>query len=345
MKYLNLTKQLTAFSLAALLFTSCDKAKTTEPLGDAGKTYVTILQGGSPATLIKDPVDFVPVSTTLTKGIIDIRRLLATNADLNKTMIVTVKDDTAAVRAANSAYVQFPTSLYSLVLSDGVTKAGGQGGTFTVTFKPGEFAKQIYITVPDPTQLNPSALYALGFTITTADAGGTISSAKSVVVEVGAKNNWDGKYAVTGPMVDALNGTLIQWNNPALAGDPFPAANGGAWELHLITTSATQCLMFDNTIWKDYFHPILNGGANSGYGTFSLVVNFNPANNTISSVTNKYAPAGNTRQAALDPSGVNAVQGNRDILIKYFMLQPSLVPAPPNVRVTFDEKWAFKGSR
>ena len=137
MKYLNLTKQLTAFSLAALLFTSCDKAKTTEPLG-AGKTYVTILQGGSPATLIKDPVDFVPVSTTLTKGIIDIRRLLATNADLNKTMIVTVKDDTAAVRAANSAYVQFPTSLYSLVLSDGVTKAGGQGGTFTVTFKPGE---------------------------------------------------------------------------------------------------------------------------------------------------------------------------------------------------------------
>jgi len=205
----------------------------------------------------------------------------------------------------------------------------------------------VYITIPNATLFNPSALYGLGFTITTADAGGKISTQKSVVIEIGAKNDYDGRYAVTGPMNDIVNPLLIQWNN-SLAGisDPFCAANGGAWELHLITSGATQCLMFDNTIWGDKFHPIWASPGNSGYGSFSLVVNFNPANKTITSVTNFYGqPAGNTRSAELDPSGVNAVQGNKDILIKYFMKQPSSVPTPPNIRTSFDEKWKYVGPR
>ena len=346
MKYFKITKQIAALGLAAFLFSSCDKVETTAPLGDAGQTLVTILQGGSPAVVIKDPVDFVPTPKTLTKGVIDIRREVPNATALAQTMTVTIKDDTAAVRAANPAYVQFPTSLYTLTLSDGVTKVGGQGGTFTVVFKPGEFAKQIYINVPNATLLNPSALYALGFTITTADAGGKISAAKSVVVEVGAKNPWDGVYAVTGPMTDLVNPLLVQWNN-SLAGitDPFCSAHGGAWELHLITTGATTCTMFDNTIWGDFFHPIWATPGNSGYGSFALVINFNPSNNTVSSVTNYYGqPAGNTRSAALDPSGVNAVQGNKDILIKYFMIQTNQ-PTGTGPRTKFDEKWEYVGPR
>lgn len=346
MKYINLTKQLGALSLMALLFSACDKVKTTAPLGDAGSTFVTILQGGSPAVVIKDPVSFVSTPYTLTKGVIDIRREIATNADLNKTMVVTIKDDTAAVRAANSGYLQLSPAFYSLTLSDGITKTGGQGGTFTVTFKPGEFAKQIYITIPNATLLNPSALYGLGFTVTTADAGAKIATAKSVVVEVGAKNDWDGVYAVTGPMTDYVNPLLVQWNNSLAAiSDPFCDAHGGAWELHLITTGATQCAMFDNTIWGDFFHPIWATPGNSGYGSFALLVNFNPSNNTVSSVINKYGqPASNTRSAAIDPSGVNAVQGNKDILIKYFMIQTNQ-PTGTNPRTAFNEKWEYVGPR
>ena len=259
-------------------------------------------------------------------------------------MIVTVKDDTAAVRAANPGYLRMPSSWYSVTVD--AVKPTVIGGSYTFTFKPGEFAKELYINIPNATLLDPSSLYAFGFTITTADAAGKISTQKSVVVEIGAKNNYDGRYAVTGPLVDALNADLVQWNKPTFA-DPFPQANGGAWELHLITAGAATCNMFDNTIWGDKFHPlnVVSSGGNSGYGTFSLIVNFNPANNAISSVSNFYAPAPNTRQAVLDPSGVNAVQGNKDILIKYFMLQPSLVPAPPNIRVTFDEKWKYIGPR
>jgi hypothetical protein len=339
MKYLTLTKHLIVLAFVALAFSACDKADTVTPLGDQGTTLVKIIGAGSPANVVKKPVDFLPTPTKLL--VVQLRRDIPNETELNKTMVVTVKDDTAAVTAIGAGYVQLPTAWYTLQTSG--VKTGGQGGTFSFTFLPGEYSKEIYVTIPNATLFNPSSLYGLGFTITTADAGSKISTEKSVVIEIGAKNEYDGVYAVTGPMVDLTGSPFTQWNNPAIAG--FPAANGGAWELHLITTGATQCVMYDNTIWGDIFHPMLNAGANSGFGTFALLVNFNPATKAVSSVTNYYAPAPNTRQAVLDPSGVNAIQGNKDILIKYFMLQPSVVPAPPNVRITFDEKWKYIGSR
>ncbi|MBS1512419.1 MAG: hypothetical protein JST86_16355 [Bacteroidetes bacterium] len=337
-------KYAAALGMTAFLFSSCDKAEVTPPLGDAGQTWVKILQGGTPAAIIKDPIDFVAIPKTLTKGVIDIRRDVPTNAALNTTMTVIIKDDTAAVTAANNNYVKFPTSLYTLTLSDGVTKVGGEGGTFTVVFKPGEFAKQIYINVPDPTALDPSALYGLGFTITAADDGAKIANAKSVIVEVGAKNPWDGEYAVTGPMVDAVNPALVQWNGQADATD-FSNAHGGAWQMHLITIGATQCACFQPDLYGDYYHPIYTGTGTSAYGGFALVVNFDAANNSIANVVNYYGqPSSNTRSAQLDPSGINAVQGNKDILIKYFMIQTNQ-PTGNNPRTMFDEKWEYVGPR
>lgn len=329
-------------AMSSLIFTACDKAKVATPMGDAGQTLVKILGGGTPSAVAKRPVDFVATPSTVLA--IELRRDIASETELNKTMIVTVKDDTAAVRATDPGYLRMPSAWYTIQTD--ATKPSTVGGNYTFTFKPGEYAKEVYITIPNATLLDPSSLYAWGFTITTADANGKISTQKSVVVEIGAKNNYDGVYAVTGPVVDDLNSDLVQWNNPAFP-DPFPQANGGAWELHLITSGAAQCLMFDNTIWGDYFHPlkVVSTNGNSGYGTYALKVNFNPANNAISSVSNIYAPAANTREAALDPSGVNAVQGNKNILIKYFMLQPSLVPTPPNIRVRFDETWKYIGPR
>ncbi len=329
--------------LSGAIFTSCDKIKNVTPTTTEGGNFVKILKGGADTPIVKNPIDFVATSKTLLA--IDVRREVPNATELNKTVVVTVKDDTTAVKLKNPAYLQFPTAWYTLS-GDGV-KTGGQGGTFTFTFKPGEFAKQVYITIPNATLLNPSALYGLGFTITSSDAGTKIIN-KSLVMEIGAKNSYDGRYAVTGPMTDVVAPTLVQWNNnnaTTPVSDPFCTANGGAWELHLITTGAAQCVMFDNTIWGDFFHPILSAGAHSGYGSFALVVNFNPSNNTVSSVTNYYGqPAGNTRSAALDPSGVNAVQGNRDIIIKYFMIQTNQ-PTGTSPRTTFNEKWAYVGSR
>ena len=361
MKYLKLTKNLAAIAVVSLIFVACKKPILSTPLGDAGKTLVKILGGNTPAGVAKMPVDFVNTPTRLL--VVQLRRDIPNETELNKTMIVTVKDDTAAVRVANPAYLHLPTAWFT-VQTDGV-KTGGQGGTWTFTFKPGEYAKEIYITIPNATLMSPSSLYGLGFTVMTADQGAKLSTQKSIVIEIGAKNNYDGIYAVTGPMVDLTNATLIQWNNPAISG--FPAANGGAWEAHLVTSGASTVFQVDQTIWGTCGHPILSGAANSGWGNFGLVVNINPATGSITTVHNYYgdpsyggptalgnpqlgsgAPnysASNTRRAVLDPSGVNAVQGNRNIIIKYFMLHPSVVPAPPNIRVTFDELWKYIGPR
>jgi hypothetical protein len=352
MKYLKLTKSIAAIALLSLIFVACKKATVSTPLGDAGQTLVKILGGATPSAVAKMPVDFVNTPTKLL--VVELRRDIPNETELNKTMIVTVKDDTTAVTAANPAYIQLPIAWFT-VQTDGV-KTGGQGGTWTFTFKPGEFSKEIYVTIPNATLLDPSSLYGIGFTVLTADAGAKLSTQKSVVIEIGAKNDWDGIYAVTGPMVDLTNATFTQWNNPAYP-DPFPQANGGAWELHLITAGASKVLMFDNTIWGAPFHPILSGAANSGWGAYALYVTINPATGTIADVYNYYGEianggsgppnysASNTRRAVLDPSGVNAVQGNKNIIIKYFMLHPSVVPAPPNIRVTFDELWKYIGPR
>lgn len=343
MKYLslNLSKLFPLLATISLLFTACDKVKTTEPLNEVGQTIVKLIGGGSPA-LIKEAIDFVPKPATLSKGVIDIRRDVPNATELNRTMTVVLKDDTAAVRAANPNYTILPAAWYTLSTSDNVSKVGGSGGTWTFTFKPGELAKQIYITIPDATKLNPSTIYALGFTIISADADGKISSSKTVVVEIGAKNKYDGIYAVTGPMIDVVVTTLSQYNFPTAPG--FPAAHGGAWELHLITTGANSVVMYDNTA-GDYYHSINSDGVHNVYGLFALIINFDPVTDKIVSVTNYYGqPSGNTRSAVLDPSGVNAVQGNRDILIKYWMIQTNQ-PTGTNPRVFFDEKWEYIGPR
>lgn len=353
MKYLiKITKSVALVVMVSLIFVACKKPKVSTPLVDAGQTLVQILNASTPSAVLKMPVDFVNTPTQLL--VVQLRRDCPNATELAKTMVVTVKDDLAAVTAANPAYLQLPTAWYT-IQSPGV-KTGGQGGTYTFTFAPGEYAKEIYITLPDATVLDPSSLYGLGFTITSADAGAVLSTRKSIVIEIGAKNAWDGIYAVTGPMVDITNAAFTQWNNPAFP-DPFVQAHGGAWELHLITAGAATVLMFDNTIWGSPFHPILSGTANSGWGSFCPYITINPATGAVVNMWNYYGEianggsgpplysAGNTRRCVLDPSGVNAVQGNKNILIKYFMAMPSAIPAPPHYRVFFDEKWEYISSR
>ncbi len=97
MKYLNLTKSLAIVAMFSLVFTACKKAKVSTPLGDAGQTLVKILGGGTPSALAKKPIDFVNTPTQLL--LVELRRDVPNGTELNKTMIVTVKDDTAAVQS------------------------------------------------------------------------------------------------------------------------------------------------------------------------------------------------------------------------------------------------------
>jgi hypothetical protein len=281
MKYLNVTRKLAAIAVVSLIFMACKKPTVSTPMGDAGQTLVKLLGGSTPATISAKPIDFVPIPMQILA--VEVRRDIPNEAELNKTMVVTVKDDTAAVRAANPLYVQFPTAWYT-IQTDGV-KTGGQGGTFTFTFLPGEFSKSIYITIPNATLLNPSALYGLGFTVTSADAGGVLSTQKSVVVEIGAKNPYDGIYSVESgfvqrysapgsPEVGPLNGSLV--------GNP---------DIYMVTVGAYTCAIPPVSTTGGLFWA--NGSNSMVAGVDGIRVTVDPVTNLTSSLSLGNATFGN----------------------------------------------------
>ena len=219
---------LSAFSIFAV---SCKKVSGPEPLGDAGEVFVKVV-GGAVSTapgIISRAVDFVSTPSTVAVGI---QRLVTDKTDLEKTMTVTVLDDTSAVNFFNRDtvstnpnatnpnrvfYEHLPAAWYTVGAN--TTKTGGRGGIYTVVLKPGEFIKDLNIIIPDATLFNPSAVYALAFTILSVNADGKVSKLKSGIMTVGAKNNYDGVYSfVSGlvtrytapgvPQGDALSGPL-----------------------------------------------------------------------------------------------------------------------------------------
>ncbi|MBS1755329.1 MAG: DUF1735 domain-containing protein [Bacteroidetes bacterium] len=283
MKYINLKKQLAILTIAAFTFSACKKISTPEPMGDAGQTIVKILNGGvaSDPSVISEAISFVNTPYTLSKAVVDIRRDVPNNGALNGTTVITIKDDTSAVTNFNNTnqsglyLYQLPANWYTIVPAAGIVKTGGQGGNYTVTFAPGEFAKQIEINIPDATVLDPSNLYALAFTITTIDATGKISQvANSVILQIGAKNNYDGVYT-----------------------DDFcnyhPSSNPGytcaSTEVELITTGANACKIY----WPlagAFAQPSILGGGFSYFGAQEPEYTVNPSTFAVT-VQNAYVGA------------------------------------------------------
>ncbi len=263
---LSFFKQFVVCSLVAgAVLASCEKAKEVDDIGNDGHTIVKVVGGGTEADpgFVAKAIDFVPTPSIIVGA--DIRRDIPNNTDLNKTMIVTVKDDLAAIDAANAAdpdlhLVHLNPSWYTVGAS--TPKTGGPGGTYTVTLAPGEFAKNIDITIPDATVLDPSTQYGLAFTIKTADADGQIAAeGRTVIVTIGAKNKYDGKYMLKGV------------HNRVPNNFPFEEP------MDMVTTGASA-VRFYFTAAGNFGHPIGVATGTSWYGaTMSPVVEFNPTTN------------------------------------------------------------------
>ena len=181
--------------------------------------------------------------------------------------------------------------------------------------------------LPDPT-----AVYGVGFTISSVSKPGVQipSNLKNVLFLFTVKNKYDGRYTVTGTMVDNANATLTGY---------FPMT------YDMITAGAKVVDGFDPVVWEDYFVPIRSGTAVSGYGSYCPSFTFD-ANDKITGVINLYGqPAGNGRYAQIDPSGVNAWDpATKTIKVKFFMFQPSVIPLP-DPRVNFDWTMTYSGPR
>ena len=297
MNYINLAKKALFFAFVAIGFSACEKVKQVEPVGDKGQTIVKLVNGdvtSNPGHSILG-IDFVNRTQTVTAA--DIRRDISNNAELNRPMTVVLKDDTAALRRYNTIHstniLSMPTSWYTL----NSQPAGGVGGTYTLTLAPGEFGKEITVTVPNATLFNPSATYGFAFTITSVTADGAISAARTVVFELGAKNAYDGIYQV-------VSGLVTRYTAPGVVESPS-TLNGslaGNPDVYLTTVGASTLAIPSGS---GGFQWAVSAGAVGGIAGITL--NVDPVTNLTTIMTtgnatltnwagkvNKYDPATKT---------------------------------------------------
>lgn len=241
-------------ALVVTLFTSCDKVQTSEPLADKGQTIVKFT---SDYNLIN--VDFVPNDQSVT--LFDLRRDAPNNAELNRDMTVIVTEDMGIATAYDPALLPFPSGMLSFDPS--IQRVGNN---FTFKLKGGTFATELMGIVKNANTLNLSNRYATAFKITTVDADGKITAApRTIVVEIGAKNAWDGVYNCT-------------WTNyhPTLN----TGYTGDNTEVHLITSGANKVKIF----WPlagVYACPAVLGGGLSYFGAQEPEFTINPTDVTV----------------------------------------------------------------
>ena len=277
---INAVKMMIPALLAVTLF-SCVRKDNFFPSNSPStrKAVVKIIGGGTPATVSSNFIDFINTSQRVIA--IDLRRDPNDQGDLNTSMTVVVKDDTAAVKAADPSYLIFPGTWYTLDSESpklGGVASGlytGSGGTFTFLFKPGEFAKQVYVVIPNATLLDPSSTYGLGFTITSVTGAGVIGDSKSLVVTIGAKNAYDGVYE------DTYTNYHPSSNPTYLPVD--------VEEVDMVTTGANTCKIYF-PLFGGYYNPAWLGGGVSAFGSQEPAYTVDPNTNQVT-VQNAYVGA------------------------------------------------------
>jgi len=196
---------------------------------------------------------------------------------------------------------------------------------------PANSSVSVPVTLLNKPNIPLDTLYGIGLKIDSI-AGATVdNTAKSIVVRFDLRNKWDGRYRITGTMVDIASPTLTGY---------FPQ------DVDLITSAPNQITMIPRDLGIPG-HLILSGTSLSYYGSFGPVFHLNATNNKIVQVTNSYGqPASNTRSAEIDPSGLNNWDpATKLIRIKYFMKQPNTVTTAPHIRVYYDETITYLGPR
>ncbi|TDE16498.1 DUF1735 domain-containing protein [Dyadobacter psychrotolerans] len=239
---------------------------------------------------------------------------------------VTLGIDTPAIAQYNeeqeTEYELIPTTLYTLPATVVIPK-GQRTAVVALKIKSANF--------------DFSKAYVLPIQIKSVSSGIISGNFGTILLNLNAKNKYDGVYTVTGKMTDFVN--------PAFVG---LYSTGRVLEYTLETISATQCVVVDYEYYGSPITPFWTGTGVSGFGSFAPVVEFDPATDKIVAVTNYFgqpAPA-NTRSAKLNPAGVNLYNPTaKTISISYWMIQPSAVAAPPSIRTAWEEVWKFEHSR
>jgi hypothetical protein len=175
--------------LLAVIAVSC--LPKEESMGNAGQTIVKILPANESGfkLIVLDPSN-QPQSFAM----VEVRRDVANSADLNATTTVELTFDATggilnAYNAKNgTSFVTLPTTVHT-------TSPALSGGKVSLVFGPGDFAKEMRLTVPNAFLIDMSKTYALAYKMTVSGAGiRSKSSSDSLVIQVMPKNAYDGLY-------------------------------------------------------------------------------------------------------------------------------------------------------
>jgi len=286
-------------SSTLLLVTACKKEATS---------VVEIAETKAGGSVKAYPAEFS--NTTETINVLTIKNTIGAGG-----VHVKLAKDDAATLPPNTRLL--PASNYSL-------------GPLEFDINPNSSAT-FAITVMNKLSRNVDSFYAVPLKIESVTGGTIAPDAKSLVVVFDLRNRLDGKYRVTGTMVDIAAPTLTGY---------FPQ------DVNLITTGANSVVMIPLDLGIPG-HLILSGTSLSYYGSFGPVFTFDNSNFKVLAVTNSYGqPASNTRSADIDPSGTNQWNSStKNMSIKYYQKQPNTVTTAPYIRVYFNETFTYLGSR
>jgi len=197
----------------------------------------------------------------------------------------------------------------------------------SVVIKKGTNQTTIEAKVTVSTDFDFNKAYAIPVKITQVSKGIISGNYANAVYSFGVRNVYDGKFTVTGTLVDAASSAIT---------GRFPMSVG------LITSGANTVRLYDYAIGGIY-HSILSGTSTSYYGAFGVEFTID-ASNKVTSVVNVYGqPSSNGRSAMLDPSGTNTWDpATKTLKVKYWMDQPSVIAGH---RTAFNEVFTYVGVR
>jgi hypothetical protein len=176
---------------------------------------------------------------------------------------------------------------------------------------------QVRITIPNSTILDPTKVYGVGFTISSADAGYKIAAnQKNVVMAFAIKNKYDGVYT--------LRIKTAGWGAYGIA-DGVSGEYPG--EVNMITTNVSSVSIY-TTEQEDGLQPAFTGGVGSlgsatAFGATTPLLVFDPATDKLEEVRNTTPDDGRGRTLTLNTAVTDSRfdPATRTIYAAYIMKQ------------------------
>lgn len=215
--------------------------------------------------------------------------------------------------ATDNEFAMLQPASYTLSTNSVVIKAGTNKATFNVLLKPSSF--------------DFSKSEVLPLTITSVSSGTISGNFSTILLNVSAKNKYDGVYRYFG---------LYEANDRSgfLTGQEFEYPRN----VRLVTSGAAKANLY-NEFYSDFLIPLItNTGGTSGLGQTNLLLEFDPTTDKVIAASNAITAATNGRKMNLDLTANNYVDpATKNIFVTFFMTQPGFGPVKMKARLVYIE--------